>query len=200
MNAPRPRLDQRDLAEAERIVAAAASAFSAKVVGQNELRESLLLSLLAGGHLLIESVPGLAKTTAARHRRVHPGRLPAHSVHARPVAQRRVAPPPLPPPPEATASPPPPAQSCGTAADTDTLLRLEPGAGNTIGSAAADTPRRRGARRWLTPRHRSSSRLWTTADNRMPSVEPKSQRWVPDSALNTQTIGSSCGRLTRSHR
>src|SRR6478735_9527188 len=66
MNVPRPRLDQRDLAEAERIVAAGASAFSAKVVGQNELRESLLVSLLAGGHLLIESVPGLAKTTAAR--------------------------------------------------------------------------------------------------------------------------------------
>ena len=40
MNAPRPWLDQGDLAEAERIVAAVASAFSAKVVGQNELRES----------------------------------------------------------------------------------------------------------------------------------------------------------------
>jgi MoxR-like ATPase len=66
MNAPRQRLDQRDLAEAGRIVAAVASAFSAKVVGQHELRESLLVSLLAGGHLLIESVPGLAKTTAAR--------------------------------------------------------------------------------------------------------------------------------------
>lgn len=66
MTAPRPRLDQRDLAEAQRIVAAVASAFSAKVVGQHELRESLLISLLAGGHLLIESVPGLAKTTAAR--------------------------------------------------------------------------------------------------------------------------------------
>ena len=66
MSVPRPRLEQRDLAEAERIVAAVASAFSAKVVGQHELRESLLVSLLAGGHLLIESVPGLAKTTAAR--------------------------------------------------------------------------------------------------------------------------------------
>ena len=66
MTAPRSRLDQRDLAEAQRIVAAVASAFSAKVVGQLELRESLLVSLLAGGHLLIESVPGLAKTTAAR--------------------------------------------------------------------------------------------------------------------------------------
>jgi MoxR-like ATPase len=66
MTAPRQRLDQRDLAGAERFVEAVSSAFSAKVVGQNQLRESLLLSLLAGGHLLIESVPGLAKTTAAR--------------------------------------------------------------------------------------------------------------------------------------
>jgi len=66
MTAPQPRLDQRDLAEAQRVVAAVSSAFSAKVVGQHELRESLLITLLAGGHLLIESVPGLAKTTAAR--------------------------------------------------------------------------------------------------------------------------------------
>ena len=66
MTASQPRLDQRDLAEAERVVAAVSSAFSAKVVGQSELRESLLITLLAGGHLLIESVPGLAKTTAAR--------------------------------------------------------------------------------------------------------------------------------------
>jgi MoxR-like ATPase len=47
-------------------VDAVAAAFSAKVVGQLHLRESMLISLLAGGHLLIESVPGLAKTTAAR--------------------------------------------------------------------------------------------------------------------------------------
>jgi MoxR-like ATPase len=66
MTAAQPRLDQRSLAEAERVVAAVSSAFSAKVVGQDELRESLLVTLLAGGHLLIESVPGLAKTTAAR--------------------------------------------------------------------------------------------------------------------------------------
>ena len=36
------------------------------MVGQQNLRESLLIGLLAGGHILIESVPGLAKTTAAR--------------------------------------------------------------------------------------------------------------------------------------
>jgi MoxR-like ATPase len=66
MTAARLHLDRRDLAEAQRIVAAVSDAFSAKVVGQENLRESLLIGLLAGGHILIESVPGLAKTTAAR--------------------------------------------------------------------------------------------------------------------------------------
>jgi MoxR-like ATPase len=66
MTTSQSRLDQRDLAQAQRITEAVATAFSAKVVGQDHLRESLLVSLLAGGHLLIESVPGLAKTTAAR--------------------------------------------------------------------------------------------------------------------------------------
>ncbi|MGV9801121.1 AAA family ATPase [Mycobacterium sp. NPDC003449] len=66
MTAPRLQSDRRDIAEAQHIVGAVASAFSAKVVGQGHLRESMLVALLAGGHLLIESVPGLAKTTAAR--------------------------------------------------------------------------------------------------------------------------------------
>lgn len=56
----------RDIAEARNIVGAVASAFSRLVVGQERLRETMLIALLAGGHLLIESVPGLAKTTAAR--------------------------------------------------------------------------------------------------------------------------------------
>ncbi|MGV0836604.1 AAA family ATPase [Mycolicibacterium thermoresistibile] len=66
MTAARLHPNHRDLDEAQRIVDAVAAAFSAKVVGQGELRESLLISLLAGGHILLESVPGLAKTTAAR--------------------------------------------------------------------------------------------------------------------------------------
>ena len=55
-----------DTREAQRIVAAVSEAFSAKVVGQEHLRETLLIGLLTGGHILLESVPGLAKTTAAR--------------------------------------------------------------------------------------------------------------------------------------
>lgn len=37
-----------------------------KIVGQKRLKLSLIASFLANGHILIESVPGLAKTTAAK--------------------------------------------------------------------------------------------------------------------------------------
>ena len=40
--------------------------FAQTLVGQDNLRESLITTLVAGGHILIESVPGLAKTTAAQ--------------------------------------------------------------------------------------------------------------------------------------
>lgn len=66
MTAAPVQLGPRDIADAQRIVGAVSEAFSAKVVGQDNLRESLLIGLLTGGHILIESVPGLAKTTAAR--------------------------------------------------------------------------------------------------------------------------------------
>ena len=40
--------------------------FAQRVVGQERLRETLIVGLLAQGHILMESVPGLAKTTAAQ--------------------------------------------------------------------------------------------------------------------------------------
>ena len=33
------------------------------IVGQEELIDSLLIGLIANGHILVEGVPGLAKTT-----------------------------------------------------------------------------------------------------------------------------------------
>ena len=66
MTTARLQTDQLALDRLRRTVDAVSAAFSAKVVGQGNLRESLLIGLLAGGHVLIESVPGLAKTTAAR--------------------------------------------------------------------------------------------------------------------------------------
>ena len=40
--------------------------YNARIVGQKSLGLSLLISLIANGHILLESVPGLAKTTAAK--------------------------------------------------------------------------------------------------------------------------------------
>ena len=40
--------------------------YESRVVGQTDLRTVLLVSMIAGGHVLLESVPGLAKTTAAK--------------------------------------------------------------------------------------------------------------------------------------
>ena len=40
--------------------------YNGKIVGQSGLRVALLTALMANGHILLESVPGLAKTTAAK--------------------------------------------------------------------------------------------------------------------------------------
>ncbi|MBR2571590.1 MAG: MoxR family ATPase [Clostridia bacterium] len=40
--------------------------FETRVVGQKELETALLAAIIADGHILLESVPGLAKTTAAK--------------------------------------------------------------------------------------------------------------------------------------
>jgi MoxR-like ATPase len=66
MTASRTQVSVQEVDYAQRCIAALSHAFTAKVVGQENLRESLLVGLLAGGHVLLESVPGLAKTTAAR--------------------------------------------------------------------------------------------------------------------------------------
>lgn len=55
-----------DQARAQQIVARISDVFASRVVGQERLRLALLTSLATGGHVLLESVPGLAKTTAAQ--------------------------------------------------------------------------------------------------------------------------------------
>ena len=54
-----------ELAKAVEQLIAVSNSFSSRIVGQGNLRWSLLIALLAGGHVLLESVPGLAKTMAA---------------------------------------------------------------------------------------------------------------------------------------
>ncbi len=55
-----------DLDRAGHLLKRVEQVFDQRVVGQEALRTALVSSLLAGGHILLESVPGLAKTTAAQ--------------------------------------------------------------------------------------------------------------------------------------
>ncbi|NIZ93724.1 AAA family ATPase [Kineococcus rubinsiae] len=61
---PRP-LETAEIERDGAVLRQVAAAFAARVVGQERLLETLLVTLVAGGHVLLESVPGLAKTTAA---------------------------------------------------------------------------------------------------------------------------------------
>lgn len=61
-----PAIPGNDLARATTLVAAISTLFRAKVVGQESLLLSLMVAVLANGHVLLESVPGLAKTTGAK--------------------------------------------------------------------------------------------------------------------------------------
>lgn len=63
--APTTELTTEELHQARAVIARIARAYSDRIVGQDRLRMSLLIALIAGGHVLLESVPGLAKTTAA---------------------------------------------------------------------------------------------------------------------------------------
>jgi MoxR-like ATPase len=54
-----------ELASAARITNAISEAFATHVVGQQALLRALLVGLMTRGHVLLESVPGLAKTMAA---------------------------------------------------------------------------------------------------------------------------------------
>jgi len=62
---PPGSLTDEELARANEIIARIRDAFGRKIVGQERLRESIVAALVAGGHILLESVPGLAKSTAA---------------------------------------------------------------------------------------------------------------------------------------
>lgn len=55
-----------DIKRAQTLANRIRTRFSYTLVGQDTLRESLIVALVARGHILIESVPGLAKTTAAQ--------------------------------------------------------------------------------------------------------------------------------------
>ena len=59
-------ISESEINQALTIVQRINSYYYEKMVGQKDLGTSLLMTLMVNGHILIESVPGLAKTTAAK--------------------------------------------------------------------------------------------------------------------------------------
>ena len=66
MNAQRSTISEQDFVFSQEVIGKLSNYFSRRVVGQEGLKYSLIASIIADGHVLIESVPGLAKTTAAK--------------------------------------------------------------------------------------------------------------------------------------
>lgn len=62
---PGGTLTAAELDRATKAIDEISAAFSSRIVGQEQLRTALLVTLLSEGHILLESVPGLAKTLAA---------------------------------------------------------------------------------------------------------------------------------------
>lgn len=61
---PSGAIDPNELQRATNTISTISNSFSSRIVGQENLRTELLVSMITGGHVLLESVPGLAKTTA----------------------------------------------------------------------------------------------------------------------------------------
>ncbi|MBQ9305151.1 MoxR family ATPase [Butyrivibrio sp.] len=59
-------INQEDFDYSQDVIKKLSDYFDSKVVGQRGLKFSLIASIIADGHILVESVPGLAKTTAAK--------------------------------------------------------------------------------------------------------------------------------------
>ena len=66
MNANKQEITQEEFDYTQDVIYQIAQYYKSRVVGQLTLAQSLTAAILADGHILIESVPGLAKTTAAK--------------------------------------------------------------------------------------------------------------------------------------
>lgn len=66
MELQKTTITQEELNQATDIIKRIRNYFESRVVGQSYLGYALLISLMSNGHILLESVPGLAKTTAAK--------------------------------------------------------------------------------------------------------------------------------------
>lgn len=66
MNEVNNKITEEELQKGKEIIDALSNYYDERIVGQQGLKKALIVSLMADGHILLESVPGLAKTTAAK--------------------------------------------------------------------------------------------------------------------------------------
>jgi len=59
-------IKEKDLKDAGELIHQVREEMGKRVVGQSDLIDGLIMGLIAGGHVLVEGVPGLAKTLAVR--------------------------------------------------------------------------------------------------------------------------------------
>ena len=59
-------IQKEDLEKCASVIAAYRKEMAVRIVGQKEMIDGLLVALVAGGHILLEGVPGLAKTLAVK--------------------------------------------------------------------------------------------------------------------------------------
>lgn len=59
-------MEQSTVGEGSKVLAGVAKTVHERIVGQEEAVEGLLIALLTGGHILLEGLPGLAKTLMVR--------------------------------------------------------------------------------------------------------------------------------------
>ncbi|MBQ3825583.1 MAG: AAA family ATPase, partial [Spirochaetaceae bacterium] len=55
-----------DLEECRKLIETCRAEVAKRIVGQNEITNGVLTALITGGHILLEGVPGLAKTLAVK--------------------------------------------------------------------------------------------------------------------------------------
>ena len=59
-------ITDEELEKASKIITDLSNYYDKRIVGQSNLKNALIVSFMTGGHILLESVPGLAKTTGAK--------------------------------------------------------------------------------------------------------------------------------------
>ena len=60
------KITKNELIKTQQIITKLDKHYKSKIIGQDNLKISLFISLIANGHILLESMPGLAKTTSAK--------------------------------------------------------------------------------------------------------------------------------------